>query len=534
MAWEQFSEVHLEAAVSPEIYQRGVNYFQEGQLSKTCRFDNVIAGIVIGTGGNYRVNLSFNGAKLQGDCSCPYQGFCKHMAALALGWLEKKDEFIDLRPEFDRIINHQSKLPETLERLIAKDPVNFLELRPNHPGREFITARGIFNLIRNTFGFTQINPTRVEQLWDQVQRLVLLISDRLTAGDPEAPAMFTELISAFAASIESYQDECLIRLFEDLLQRLSNLSNKPPNYLRTVTEKLVNLYFNPVLYGAAVPIREALIKLGAADPVLFFREFEAKLAIETPLLDLILLYELASRLAEENSQFATWVEKAARCLESSPAGWLWLTDRLLETDLQEAYRKAREGLRSFPGEKKAFQERLIKVHQLKGELKQAASLSFILFKAEPNFEEYQRLKTLLAGHPSELKGYLPGIKECLSDGNREILALQIAVDLQDYQFIEEQLKGIIEDDDLLQLAVRLFTDYVPPSPEQIYPILIKALVSRETAVYWKLALELMVIYKQICHHQELRDNWEALRNELNRLYQEHPGFRKKFAQILAG
>ena len=157
MDWNKFALINLEASVAPQIYERGVDYFRQGHLVKACKIDNLLAGVLIGTGGDYKVRLWFNGLELQGECTCPYQGFCKHMVALAIAWLEEKTRFTDLQPQLTAVLENPLTQTNILLDLIHKDPLNFLALYPDEATQyDFITTRGMLNLIRNTFSAPQI------------------------------------------------------------------------------------------------------------------------------------------------------------------------------------------------------------------------------------------------------------------------------------------------------------------------------------------------------------------------------------------
>jgi Uncharacterized conserved protein len=535
MEWNDFSHIHLEASVSPQIYERGMDYLHQGHLLKACKIDNILAGVLAGTGGNYKVRLWVTQSGLQGECDCPYHGFCKHMVALAAAWMEEKGRFVDLQSNLAMIQANPSLQTDILLALIHKDPLNLLELFPEQNIKaDFINARGVLNLIRNAFSAPHLTPTDAEALWEKVKHIHELIAAKFQAGDPEAPGLLIELISSLEKTVAGCHQQFLNRFFLDFLKSLLPANHENRNMIGPLGQQIFEIYFNPDLWELAVEIKPMLLSLCETDTVFLLQQVEERFESASSLLTLIALYALLADIASPNLQFQELLSKVTAKLCSTSEGCLWLVDRLLEDDPDQAFQTAKMGLKRFPLEKAGFRERLIGIHQKRAELKQAAALSFIQFQEGPNFEEYLRLKKILSQHPANWEQYLGKIKRLLAQQGLEVLSLRILIAEKDYQGIAQNWERMTADDTLLMAAASLFAVRVEADFTPLYPALIKILLERRTASEWKAASQLLITFKRYCNYDVAKKNeWLLLGNELRQMYQDDGGFMKKFGGILA-
>jgi uncharacterized Zn finger protein len=93
----------LEKIVTPALirrlagepyYERGLDYFENGNVASLHQDGTRIHGVVEGTD-DYDVVLSAKGKTLDYRCSCPLGSdgeFCKHCVAVGLAWLEQNAE----------------------------------------------------------------------------------------------------------------------------------------------------------------------------------------------------------------------------------------------------------------------------------------------------------------------------------------------------------------------------------------------------------------------------------------------------------
>jgi uncharacterized Zn finger protein len=67
------------------VFERGVNYRDEGRIQQLDRFDDLVTATVSGTK-LYEVTIEFGGKSIDTRCTCPYDsgGDCKHVVAVLL------------------------------------------------------------------------------------------------------------------------------------------------------------------------------------------------------------------------------------------------------------------------------------------------------------------------------------------------------------------------------------------------------------------------------------------------------------------
>lgn len=104
------SETTIQHHATDNSFSRGTDYYQRGAVTDLVQRGNTIHAEVEGSEvAPYRVNLEFDsGGITSAHCTCPYdyEGWCKHIVAVALTWVRQPD-CIELRPT----------LPQLLDRL---------------------------------------------------------------------------------------------------------------------------------------------------------------------------------------------------------------------------------------------------------------------------------------------------------------------------------------------------------------------------------------------------------------------------------
>lgn len=97
MTLPKLTESVIRAGATPQSFQRGQEYYQNGAISNTFRQGHVIIGDCEGTSEPYyhlRVTLDEAGVR-EATCTCPYEygGYCKHSVALLLTYLHHPKRF---------------------------------------------------------------------------------------------------------------------------------------------------------------------------------------------------------------------------------------------------------------------------------------------------------------------------------------------------------------------------------------------------------------------------------------------------------
>ncbi len=92
----QLSEQQLAQAIDEKTFHRAQPYVRE--FTHRLHSGQTIAGRVAGPHGVYTVSLGIEGSTLTPACSCTSDaGFCKHVIALGLTYIEEPQSFYDLR-----------------------------------------------------------------------------------------------------------------------------------------------------------------------------------------------------------------------------------------------------------------------------------------------------------------------------------------------------------------------------------------------------------------------------------------------------
>jgi hypothetical protein len=553
MHWDQFTGIDLEALTTPEVLERGFNYYRNGHLITAARIDNILAGIVIGTGGDYQTRLWIENESVHHWCSCPYPDFCKHSVAVAYGWLESKASFIDLRPLLDAAIQDSPGLPGLFARLVYQNPINFMKLMdarqalpksqsPSQASREMV------NLIRNIFNNAPLfRLSHIEVLRDKLARAENLLGRELAAGNPEALPLFIEMLQGLA---EIYKENKLPELAAYLNGLLSLPVKAALRFTKEAIDELYPMilqsYFDPDLWEFKEKLKEILLGFHEAGPEFLPRYLINACTIEhlnarsesnsAGILNLIGFYELLATeaIVQNNFELNGALENVVQSLKSTVEGRLWLIDRLMAADPAESYRLTRTALAGGMEPKRSFRDRLITIHWQRSEFRQAASLSFIQFQEEPNFEEYLRLKNILKNHPADWQSYLNRLRDFLDKTGNGTLGFQIAINLGDGPEISARLKGAAQTPSSLLEAAGLLLERGAPEIffAEVYPQVIRLLLEEKIFSCWNAALRMIIALKKICFQTGQAVEWETFRMKL---IEEHPDdgrFRRKFGAVL--
>lgn len=536
MKWENVSIIDLEARVAPEIFARGREYQQTGHIIRACRLQGMIAGEVAGTGGAYRVRLTLDNERIDGVCSCPYPGFCKHMVALALAWIEKSVEFHQLDSYLESAIKNPEGLPELFSNLVKADPFNFLDLvTPAVPQEAFTNSRGVLNLIRNTFQGQLLTPEQIEGRWERVKRIAELIGQAVARREKEAPLLLGTLLQGVAGSFRDYPDRLLEKLFRELLPLAKELQRGWIwEEILPLVAVLWELYNDHSLWELADAVRPLLADFYGMNPEWFLEKLAAVewRNLERP--QLILLYEFLAPAARDAAAPDEYFQRVAAVLNETPEGQLWLIDRVVEDDPDRAFQMAKAGIRNCSRElKQAFRERLIGIHLRRGEKKQAASLSFIQFQEAPNLEEYHRLKELLAGDRREFLAYLKKMEQLIEGEGLDRLAAEIAFEQGDWVKLAGKLERLPPGHPCFKELAKLLMTENSAAPKEIFQAVIDRLLAGGYGD-WGTALSLLAAYKKLCLKNSRREEWDGYRTALNAVYGEDRKFTRKFGAVLTG
>lgn len=111
-------------------FSRGRSYFRQGRIHETVLRDSTIASQCFGSEMlPYRVQATLAPHGEPGEnprtvsCTCPRGGFCKHIVALLLTWIDDPERFTD-RPPLAELLGEKSRdeLAVVIERMVQKYP----------------------------------------------------------------------------------------------------------------------------------------------------------------------------------------------------------------------------------------------------------------------------------------------------------------------------------------------------------------------------------------------------------------------------
>jgi hypothetical protein len=530
----------LETRVPPRIFERGVELYRQGNIVEACRIGPVWAGRVAGNGGVYKTRIWEETSGLEGECNCAYPGFCKHTVALALEKLNHAERFRDIGTMVGSAIDDAGGLPALFEKLIGKDPFNFLELiAAAESGRSgFDYHRSLVNLVRNLFDRPALNQRDAELLWDRLAETKVEIAQEIRAGNPALAELLPPLFHAVIAEYENYRNEMLREYLIDLLTLTAAVPQfLLPEPLRPLVKVLLNACFNSRIWEIAPEFRKTVAEFLRRDPdylreywITSFRNGEPETAIR-----LFAAYELLAALpAELTDSFSSQVHELEAELNQSEEGRLWLIDRWTEDHPEKAKRLAKTALSAgAPGQKGLFRERLIRLHRAAGEYRQAAALSFAQFGETPDFDEYLRLKDLLATrHPRDWNGYLVKMRKLVEAEGKGELILQIALDIGDTVTLIPVLEGIGADDPYLTLLARNMAEQYFPAMGPFYAPVVAKLLTRSGPGDGELAIRVALRLRASCRADGHPELWEVFCGRIREKFPELSGRMRRLGEVL--
>jgi hypothetical protein len=114
------SEKEIRRVYSETIFERGLDYFNEGKVSNAIKLKDKVFGVVVGTD-RYKTEVNLD--NFESKCSCPYGRNCKHGVALLLQYFNGDyvdgDEIMKKLEDMDR-----EELKDIIEKMISMNPAN--------------------------------------------------------------------------------------------------------------------------------------------------------------------------------------------------------------------------------------------------------------------------------------------------------------------------------------------------------------------------------------------------------------------------
>ncbi|MCD1295480.1 hypothetical protein CUJ83_10765 [Methanocella sp. CWC-04] len=117
-------ESDLQVMFDKKIYERGKAYYKEGRIKRPLIYGNMIIAECEGsTPENYTVKAELTDKGITASCSCPYPGYCKHIAAVMYGWVKMPSMFRDLNnAELELMKFNKDDLVELIMDVVRYEP----------------------------------------------------------------------------------------------------------------------------------------------------------------------------------------------------------------------------------------------------------------------------------------------------------------------------------------------------------------------------------------------------------------------------
>jgi len=123
----EFDEIRIQDHASPESFDRGNSYYQQGAVMAMVKRGDALRAEVAGTDfAPYKVSVSFDGAGVtSATCDCPYDwgGWCKHIVAVLLTCVREPETVREL-PALEEVLSglDREQLQNLLLKLAELDP----------------------------------------------------------------------------------------------------------------------------------------------------------------------------------------------------------------------------------------------------------------------------------------------------------------------------------------------------------------------------------------------------------------------------
>lgn len=203
MRLDKLTQAEIKRRCDEQVYQRGQDYYRSGRVRRCLKRARGLQAQVRGTT-VYDVHITERRGELIAICTCPFaqswEGYCKHIVATLLAWLEEPERFVSTE-DFQGTLKEKTKgeLVEILSRIceaypqIARDflGVGGRELDPQAAVQEALEA-----------SVDECTPT---ELMRQLEPIVERAEAALAQGDAElARRIYYELVLGCLSVDEEY------------------------------------------------------------------------------------------------------------------------------------------------------------------------------------------------------------------------------------------------------------------------------------------------------------------------------------------
>ncbi len=125
MELRKLTEQDISRLFSPRIYERGIEYFEEGRILRPFIYKSTIMAECQGSQPEkYHISIDAREGRIIASCTCPYAfGYCKHIASVLYGWVKRPSGFTDLGKSEDTLLKlNRAQIVEIVMDMIRYDP----------------------------------------------------------------------------------------------------------------------------------------------------------------------------------------------------------------------------------------------------------------------------------------------------------------------------------------------------------------------------------------------------------------------------
>ncbi len=433
------------------IYYRGEKYFFDNKVLNLMLIDNKLKAKVRGSA-LYSVEVSESGQK----CSCPYEGFCKHIVAALLAYLNSpKTE--EIRTEDIKSYLKAFKKEKLIEIILENSMENERLLRKLKTetalkANKSVDVKEYMRIISSSFDLDFIDYNTIPQFVENIEDIRNEIDGIIDKGfHAESIQILIYFLEKCVENINNIDDN---GEFGDVVISIGDsLSKVAKKMTEQDIENLLDLYTEAANYGIEESIEKPMSglndKMLLKTKSLVFEKIKSYEGWEKEALASLLLF-IVEKLGQEKEYIETCKNfNMTECL----------VDKLSEKgELEEAIKYAKSG---------ELDMELLELYKKKGDLELALQTAWKLFKHSPwNIEEIRGISEKLNIWEAEREKLIDYLKNGKSPNILASLYLERGDVSRAYSLksLSEDMKNKIAErvsaDKALNIYLSLAEDYI--------------------------------------------------------------------------
>lgn len=205
MKLEKLTRKIIQQRCDAQVYERGEDYYRSGRVRQRMKSTRGIKVQVHGTQ-VYAVAITERRGEMVAICTCPYgqswEGYCKHIVAVLLAWLEEPESFAAVK-DFPEML--QKKTKEELVEMLSQIGETYPAIAQDFlgaGGREFDPGAAMREALE---AFESSGESTRAELVRRIEPIAQRAEAALVRGDTEmARRTYYELVLRCLQSEEKY------------------------------------------------------------------------------------------------------------------------------------------------------------------------------------------------------------------------------------------------------------------------------------------------------------------------------------------